>query len=291
MGGDVRLFLGDCRDWLPEIPTASVDCVVCDPPYPYIKREYGTWTEAEWLDLMRSVVAECRRILTPAGSAVFILQPNSERVGKMRLWLFDFVSWAGREWNLVQDAWWWNISTLPVGGSNTAGLLRPSLKMCVWLGDPSCYRNQDDVLLEESASNRRDRKAEDFADKDDPSRRRSATEGPRDNFRRLRMRCVERGGTTPFNVLPFGSDGRWNGGTDGHPASTPLRICEFWIRYLCPSGGTVCDPFLGSGTTALAALNLGRSFVGGEQHEPYYRIAERRIAAARAATPLLMGMT
>jgi hypothetical protein len=34
---------------------------------------------------------------------VIILQPNSEQVGKMRLWLWDFVAWAGREWNLVQD--------------------------------------------------------------------------------------------------------------------------------------------------------------------------------------------
>jgi DNA modification methylase len=291
MGGDVRLFLGDCREWLPEIPTASVDCVVCDPPYPYIKREYGYWTEDEWWDLMMAVCREIRRILTPTGSAVFILQPNSERAGKMRLWLWDFVSWAGRAWNLVQDVYWWNTSTLPVGGSNTKGLLRPSLKMCVWLGDPSCYRNQDDVLLEESASNRRDRKAENFADMDAPSRRRSATEGPRDNHRRLRMRCVERGGTTPFNVLPFGSSSPTSGGVYGHGAATPADLCDWWIRYLCPPGGTVCDPFLGSGTTALAALNLGRSFVGGEQHEPYYRLVERRIAAARAATPLLMGTT
>jgi hypothetical protein len=42
-----------------------------------------------------------------------ILQPNFEKVGRMRLWPWEFVAWAGREWNLVQDAYWWNFGYLP----------------------------------------------------------------------------------------------------------------------------------------------------------------------------------
>ena len=57
------------------------------------------------------------------------------------------VSWAGREWNLVQDAWWWAVDQLPLGGiKRDQGLMRPSVKMCVWLGPPDCHRNQDAVL-------------------------------------------------------------------------------------------------------------------------------------------------
>jgi hypothetical protein len=40
---------------------------------------------------MKEVATECRRVLKPKGSAVFILQPNYEAVGRMRLWLWEFV--------------------------------------------------------------------------------------------------------------------------------------------------------------------------------------------------------
>jgi len=96
---------------------------------------------------MEEVVAECRRILKPNGSAVFVLQPNAERMGKMRLWLWRFVVWAGENWNLVEDAYWWNPSAIPSRGAKREfGLMRPSVKWCVWLGEPNCYRNQDGVL-------------------------------------------------------------------------------------------------------------------------------------------------
>jgi len=100
------IVCGDCLDILPTIPDASVDAVITDPPYPHIKRDYGTWTTKEWWEMVvEGVVPEVRRILKPTGSAVFILQPNSEKVGKMRGWLWEFMAWVCREWNMVQDAW------------------------------------------------------------------------------------------------------------------------------------------------------------------------------------------
>jgi len=70
-----------------------VDCIITDPIYPEVSREYGRMSEGDWHSLMRDVVIECRRVLTPKGSAVFILQPKLREIGKMRLWLWDFVSW------------------------------------------------------------------------------------------------------------------------------------------------------------------------------------------------------
>src|SRR4029077_6586706 len=86
----------------------------------------------------------------PSGSAVFVLQPNSRKVGSMRLWLWEFMVWAGTEWNMVQDAWWGNISAMPEAHSIQGRLMRPSLKACVWLGHPGCFRDQDAVLWTES---------------------------------------------------------------------------------------------------------------------------------------------
>jgi DNA modification methylase len=281
--GACRLIEGDCREWLPGIESGTVDAVIADPPYPCIKRSYGTLTEAEWHELMRVVVGECRRILKPSGSAVFILQPNSERVGRMRLWLWEFMVWAGREWGIVQDAWWWNIQALPCGGAITAGLMRSSLKACVWLGDPGCYRNQDEVLWSESDEGVVRRKA----NKARPGIITTYPSGRKVDRARILTATVIRGGTTPFNVIPVRGATEDQSRLSGrHPALTPDPLADWWVRYISPVGGLVCDPFVGSGTTALAALKQGRSFVGGDKMPEYVATARNRVEAARAATPL-----
>lgn len=134
-GAAAHLIHGDCREELPKLPAASVDAMITDPIYPEIDREYGRISEPEWHDLMRFVVGECRRILKPHGSAVFILQPNYEQVGRMRLWVWEFLVWAAKEWNLVQDAYSWTTDAMPLTCTNREqGLMRQSVKMCVWLG-------------------------------------------------------------------------------------------------------------------------------------------------------------
>src|SRR5207248_1329083 len=134
------LTCGDCRAEMRKLAAGSIDAIITDPIYPEVSREYGRMPEKDWHAMMREVVAQAKRILKPFGSMVVILQPNSEKVGKMRLWLWDFVAWAGREWNLVQDCYWWAVDMLPLGGiKRDQGLMRPSVKMCVWLGSPDCY--------------------------------------------------------------------------------------------------------------------------------------------------------
>lgn len=78
------------------------------------------------------------------------------------------------------------------------------------------------------------------------------------------------------------------GGTveNGHPTCKPVSL----MRYLCrltktPTGGVVLDPFMGSGTTGVAAIMEGRDFIGIEKEPEYMAIAERRIENARL--PLL----
>jgi hypothetical protein len=106
------LIQGDCRKELKKLASRSIDSLITDAIYPEVDREYGRITENVWHALMREVVFEARRILKPAGSMVVILQPNSERVGRMRLWPWEFVAWAGRKWNLVQDCYWWAVDRL-----------------------------------------------------------------------------------------------------------------------------------------------------------------------------------
>jgi hypothetical protein len=140
------LHHGECVAWLRTLPDACVDAVVCDPPYAEIDRDYGRMTEPEWEAFAHDLVRESLRVLKPRGSAVFIIQPNSERVGRMRPWAFRFLAWCaddlvretGGRVGMVQDAWWWNTAAMPtVHCQRERGLMRQSVKPCVWVGpDP-----------------------------------------------------------------------------------------------------------------------------------------------------------
>ncbi len=66
----------------------------------------------------------------------------------------------------------------------------------------------------------------------------------------------------------------------GHPAVFPITIPMDHIRTWTTEGMTVFDPFLGSGTTGLAAKQLNRNFIGTERDSEYFKIAENRINAA-----------
>jgi site-specific DNA-methyltransferase (adenine-specific) len=64
-----------------------------------------------------------------------------------------------------------------------------------------------------------------------------------------------------------------------HPTQKPLEIIERMVKASCPPGGVVLDPFMGSGTTAIAARQAGRHFIGFELNPDYCAIVRARLAA------------
>jgi len=80
---------------------------------------------------------------------------------------------------------------------------------------------------------------------------------------------------------------RWNGmirqGNEEryHPTQKPLEVMK-WVIELCPKSETILDPFMGSGTTGVAAIQLGRKFIGIEREPKYFDIACKRIEQAVA---------
>lgn len=272
------LIRGDCREKLKGVRCSTVDCVICDPVYPEVRargEHYPRISEAEWFDLMKDVVRECKRVVKPSGSAVFILQPNYDKLGKMRLWLWDFVSWAGREWNLVQDCWWWAIDAMPLAGTRREyGLMRQSVKMCLWLGSPDCYRKQNAVLWTPAQATLADVASIRFRNDD---RLRTGPSGRTIRQARLARAINERKGTTPYNLLPIPT-GSQASTREGHPAITPYDVAAWWCRYILPQKGVLLDPMCGSGTSLVAGLDQGASrVIGIDKVKEFLKAARREI--------------
>jgi site-specific DNA-methyltransferase (adenine-specific) len=73
-----------------------------------------------------------------------------------------------------------------------------------------------------------------------------------------------------------------------HPTQKPIELMAWCIELASEVGDTIFDPFMGSGTTGVACMQLGRNFIGCEIDPGYYAIAEKRIkqAAAQMLLPL-----
>ena len=80
--------------------------------------------------------------------------------------------------------------------------------------------------------------------------------------------------------VPKVNGDRPTGAANIHPTVKPIDLMAWLIRLVTPQGGLVLDPFLGSGSTGIAAVRHGFRFTGIEQSEDYFEIACQRISAA-----------
>ena len=94
------------------------------------------------------------------------------------------------------------------------------------------------------------------------------------------------GSRFPRDVIRFNAPNNISTEKTIHPTQKPVALCEYLIRTYTNEGETVLDNCMGSGTTAVAAINTGRRFIGFEKEKEYYDIALKRIEGAMAQTRL-----
>ncbi|HHT84428.1 MAG TPA: site-specific DNA-methyltransferase [Firmicutes bacterium] len=92
-----------------------------------------------------------------------------------------------------------------------------------------------------------------------------------------------------FYVAKASKRERTHGGQveNNHPTVKPIKLMRYLCRLITPPGGTVLDPFAGSGTTLLAAIQEGFSCIGIEKEPEYCDIIRKRMAEVQPALPLV----
>lgn len=83
-----------------------------------------------------------------------------------------------------------------------------------------------------------------------------------------------------LGLTPYAGAGRSGGGRNPHPTVKPVTLMRWLIWLVTPPGGVVLDPFLGSGTTGMAAVVDGYTFIGIEREPDYMAVADARIGAS-----------
>ena len=89
---------------------------------------------------------------------------------------------------------------------------------------------------------------------------------------------------------PRAGAGRGGGRRNVHPTVKPIQLMRWLCRLITPPGGTVLDPFMGSGSTGVAALQESFRFIGIDADATSIEIATARISHAARATEILPGV-
>jgi DNA modification methylase len=81
----------------------------------------------------------------------------------------------------------------------------------------------------------------------------------------------------PGSVLQFDAVNNRSGERNSHPSQKPTALMEWLLRSYTRAQEIIIDPFMGSGTTGVACVKLGRRFIGIEREEKYFDVARKRI--------------
>lgn len=262
---NVRIEQGDARAL--DLPSASVHTVVTSPPY-WGLRDYGTPGEIgaegspeEYVAAMREVLAELRRVLAPEGNAFLVIGDKYARTGgvdrKPRGTGPDPGGRAHRR--PVQRG---------VPGVPDGSLLGLPYRVALAAIEDGWLWRQDIVWakpnpLPESVRRRCVRAHE--------------TVIHLSRTAQHYVRPTERGGQLGHDVWRIAVRGYRDPGGVATPAVYPEALVEQILDGWHPDRGTVLDPFLGSGTTAVVAARRGQPFVGVDINAASVEAARRRV--------------
>lgn len=258
-------YLADCLEILKGISTNSVDLIITSPPYSDQRNEtYGGIHPDKYVEWFLPRTAELLRILKPTGTFILNIKEkvvNGERhtyvldlIHKMRnqgwLWTEEFI-WHKRnchpgKWpNRFRDAW---ERLLQFNKNKKFNMYQETVMIPI--GDWAKTRLKN---LSETDKRR------------DNSRVRSG-------FGKNISNWVGKEMVYPSNVLYLATESS----NKNHSATFPLSLPSWFIKLFTKIGDLVLDPFLGSGTTSIAASLLGRNSIGIEISKEYYDIALKR---------------
>ena len=96
--------------------------------------------------------------------------------------------------------------------------------------------------------------------------------------RQMQDRAADSGGASRFFYVAKASKSD-RGPGNIHPTVKPIKLMQYLVKMITPPGGVVLDPYMGSGSTGVAAIKEGFQFTGIEREESYYEICKARIGA------------
>jgi site-specific DNA-methyltransferase (adenine-specific) len=246
VNGKTRLYSGDSLEWLSSLPPDSVDCVWTDPPYllsndgiTCVAGKMVKVNKGDW-DRSQGIAVDHQFNRSWLKACYRVLKPAGTIwiSGTLHVYLSVGMALQQEGYRILNDIVWEKPAPPPNLGCR-------------------CFTHSTEILLWATKAKKggKDRYTFNYEDMKD-----------------------ENGGKQMKNIwrmMPPNADEKKLG---KHPTQKPVSLVARCLRACTNPGEVVADPFMGSGTTGVAALHLGRNFLGCEREEKYINLALNRLS-------------
>lgn len=252
-----KIITGDAVTVLRTFPANSVDVVVTSPPYDDLRTYHGK----PQFDL-HATGAEIFRVLKDGGIALIVIQDQTKNFGKTLTSFRTIIDWCDsfgfklfetaiyRKYG-AEGAWW-----------NKRFRVDHEYMPIFLKGERPQYFNKEPLKIPSK-----------WGGQTLTGGATRLTNGVTLKARKITINPTKCRGTI-WEYLTAGDGTRLK---HEHPATFPNKLPIDVIQCFCPPKGIVLDPFIGSGTTAVAAKKLGHSYIGIDISETYCKLARQRI--------------
>ncbi len=269
-----RIFLGDCGDILKDLPENSVDLIFTSPPYADQRaKTYGGVSPDHYVEWFLPKAEQFLRVLKPTGTFVLNIKERVvdgerhtyviELILEMRklgwLWTEEFIwhkknSYPGKWPNRFRDNW---ERLIQFNKSKKFNMYQEAVMVPVgdWAKDRLGNLSETDRIRDESKVG--------------------------SGFGKNVSKWLGRNMVYPTNVIHMATECS----NRNHSAVFPVELPKWFIKLFTQPGDLVLDPFVGSGTTALAAAQLGRNYVGIDISPEYVDLSRQRTAEIQIRLP------
>lgn len=261
-----KVILGDCLDVLKKMDAHSIDLIVTSPPYADQRsKTYGGIKPEKYVEWFLPRSKELMKVLKPTGTFILNIKEKAGN-GERHTYVLELIlAMKQQGWLWTEEFIWHKKNCFPGKWPNR--FRNAWERLLQFNKQKQFHMYQDEVMI--PMGNWANTRLKNLSEAD--QRRDNSRVGS--GFGKNVSNWIDRKMAYPTNVLNIATET----GNQNHSAVFPKALPAWFIKLFTRSGDTVLDPFLGSGTTSVAALELDRNSIGIEIKEEYCKLSIENI--------------
>ncbi len=270
-----QILLGDCEEVLKSLPDDSIDLIFTSPPYADQRQKtYGGISPDKYVAWFLPKSEQFRRVLKPTGT--FILNIKERVVnGERHTYVLELiVKMREQGWLWTEEYMWHKKNSYPGKWPNR---FRDNWERLIQFNKQKTFNMYQDAVMVPVGDWAKSRLSN--LSKTDRIRDESRVGS---GFGKNVSNWIGRDLVYPNNVLHMATECA----NRNHSATFPVDLPAWFIKLFTQAGDVVLDPFVGSGTTSLAAAQLGRFYVGIDISKDYVDESQQRVSNVPVKLPV-----